>query len=322
MIDCPPPAPGGPHDPDGLSPLNEPLDFTGERFVPELVREMRYEHWHRYAFALPWIEGREVLDCACGEGYGADLLARRASRVVGADLSEEAVDHARERYGRHRDNLDYVTADCTRLPMAADSFDVVVSYETLEHIHGQAAMLDEFRRVLRPDGMLVLSSPDKRTYSDERGYDNEFHVRELYRDELVALVQERFPAWRLFGQKLLFHSAIWSLDEAGSGLRSGTLDREQRYRESPVPVHDPLYFIMLCAGAARYLPADAATLDLFDDEVESVYEHYNAEIRHHIESGRVFEDMKARIRELERDRSLLARLGKWLSGKTGGRNGD
>lgn len=299
--------------------MSDSLAFTGERFVPEQVREIRYEHWHRYAFALPLVAGREVLDCACGEGYGADLLAGRAARVVGADLSAEAVDHARLRYGGRRDNLEFIEADCARLPFEADRFDAIISFETLEHVRGQAAMLDEFRRVLRPDGFLVLSSPDKRTYSDERGYVNEFHVKELYRDELIELVGERFPAWRLFGQKLLFHSAIWALDRAGAGLRSGTLGDDGVYREAPLPAHDPLYFIMLCAADERHLPDGPAALDLFDDAAESVYEHYNAEIRHHIESGRVFEEMKARIAELESRRpgSLMARLKHWIGNWTG-----
>lgn len=297
--------------------MTEGLSFTGERFVPEQVREIRYEHWHRYAFALSYVAGREVLDCACGEGYGADLLARRAARVVGADLSGEAVAHARRRYGRHRGNLEFIEAECTRLPLETDGFDVVVCFETLEHVHAQEAMLDEFRRVLRPDGLLVLSSPDKRTYSDERGYVNEFHVRELYRDELVELVQARFPAWRLFGQKLLFHSAIWSLDGAGDGARSGTLDREGEYREAATPMHAPLYYLVLCGAHEECLP-HGPRLDLFDDEAESVYEHYNAEIRHHIDSGAVLDALRKRVAELEsRDErtSLLARWMRKLTGK-------
>lgn len=302
--------------------MTEDLPFTGERFVPEQVREIWYEHWHRYAFALPFVEGRSVLDCACGEGYGSALLAGRAATVSGVDISARAVAHARKRYGAGRDNLEFIEADCANLPFEDDAFDVVVSFETLEHIERQSAMLDEFRRVLRPEGLLILSSPDKHTYSDERGYHNEYHVRELYRDELVALVEERFPAWRLYGQKLMFHSVVWSLDEPGGSYRYGTVQQDGNYRESPAPAHAPLYFIMLCAANENALPESPAALDLFDDAEESVYEHYNAEVRHHIESGKVFEEMKRRIRELESGagrESLFRRIRRWLGG--GGHGG-
>lgn len=280
-------------------PLSDSLDFTGERFVPELVREIWYEHWHRYVFALPWAAGRRVLDCACGEGYGADLLARRARSVTGLDRSAEAIGHARRRYAGGRDNLTFTEGDCAALPFADASFDLVVSFETLEHIDAQAAMLDEFHRVLDPGGLLVLSSPDRKTYSDDRGFENEFHVRELYRDELIELVGARFPAWRLYGQKLMFHSVIWPLDgEPGAG-EVAVLDGDRGLVEGAVPGAEPLYYVMLCGRDEAALPGGERGLSLFADRAESVYEHYNAEVRHHMESGRVFEQMKHRIRELE-----------------------
>ena len=140
--------------------MSDKLDFTGERFTPECVREIRYEHFHRYAFARHFCEGAQVLDAACGEGYGAALLSASASSVVGVDISAEAIDHASQRYAKHP-NLNFKQADVTHLPFADDSFDRVVSFETLEHLEEQEQLLSEFRRVLRPDGLLVISSPDK-----------------------------------------------------------------------------------------------------------------------------------------------------------------
>jgi len=96
---------------------------------------------------------------------------------------------------------------CTALRAPDASFDLVVSFETLEHVAAQEALVAGFARVLSADGVLVISSPDKRTYSDATGFHNEFHVRELYRDELLALLQAHFPHVRLYGQKLLFESA-------------------------------------------------------------------------------------------------------------------
>ena len=94
-------------------------------------------------------------------------------------------------------NLEFREADCAALPFADASFDAVVSFETIEHIAAQEAFLDEVRRVLRPDGLFILSCPNKTEYTDKRGVVNEFHVRELYRDELAALLAPRFAHARV-----------------------------------------------------------------------------------------------------------------------------
>jgi len=135
------------------------LEFTGERFTPECVREIAYEHWHRYAWAARLVAGKRVIDAACGEGYGSHILAASAARVTGYDLSDEAIAHATQRYGS--ESLDFCQADVTRLPLGDGEVDVVVSFETLEHLEAQDAMLAEFRRVLRPDGFMLISSPDR-----------------------------------------------------------------------------------------------------------------------------------------------------------------
>ncbi|MFU8833048.1 MAG: class I SAM-dependent methyltransferase [Wenzhouxiangella sp.] len=274
------------------------LEFTGERFTPECVREIAYEHWHRYAWAAQIATGRRVLDAACGEGYGSHVLSRHATSVVGVDIDSKAITHARQKY--RANNLTFEQADCTRLPLADDSVDMVVSFETLEHLAEQDALLAEFRRVLVPDGVLLLSSPDKKTYSDETGYDNPFHVRELYRDELEALLQRHFPAFRLYGQKLMFVSAVWAVDRAGPGQWL-TADAEQLHAGGQ-PMYPPLYFLAVAAAAHEHLP-DGATLSLFGDKSESVYQHYSDEIRKHIRAGELLAERDAEIA------ALRARLG-------------
>ena len=190
-----------------------PLAFTGERFTPECVREIRYEHWHRYAFARRFVAGKRVLDAACGEGYGSSLLAGVAASVVGVDIDAETVRHARGRYSG-AGSLRFEQGDATRLDMPAGAFDVAVSFETLEHVERQRELVAGLARVLADDGLLIVSSPDRHAYRDVAGFENPFHVRELYRDELVDLLRPHFGAIRLYGQKLLFQSAIWSLDPA------------------------------------------------------------------------------------------------------------
>lgn len=123
-----------------------------------------------------------------------------AKHVTGVDISQEAVDAARDKY--QKNNLDYVCGSVTAIPLPDHSVDMVVSFETIEHLTEQTEMLAEIRRVLIPEGILVISSPDKLTYSDIPGYHNEFHVKELYEDEFVALLQGFFPQIRLYRQNL------------------------------------------------------------------------------------------------------------------------
>jgi len=139
--------------------MSKPLEFTGERFTPECVREIWYEHIHRYAFAGELVRGKRVLDAACGEGYGAAQLARTAQSVMAVDISDETISHAQRRY--RAENLEFRVADCCKLPFHDDEFECIVSFETLEHLEDQAGLLKEFRRVLAPDGFLLISSPDK-----------------------------------------------------------------------------------------------------------------------------------------------------------------
>lgn len=274
------------------------LEFTGERFTPECVREIAYEHWHRYAWVSRWVAGKKVLDAACGEGYGSALLARTAAEVTGVDLSEASLEHARQRYPAG--NLRFEQADCLQLPLDDASVDILVSFETLEHLADHDALMREFRRVLRPEGFLVISSPDRKTYSDDTGYVNPFHVRELYRPEFETLLARHFPAWRLFGQKLAFQSLLWSL-QPDDGADCLTLDGEHLI-DGRQPELAPLYFVAVAAATEEALPP-VRGLSLYGDRQESVYAHYNDVVRKHI---RAEQALAEREQELEQLKQKLA----------------
>jgi len=269
-----------------------PLEFTGERFTPECVREIWYEHWHRYVFARAFAPGRRVLDAACGEGYGSAMLAAAAVSVLGLDIADAAVAHARQRYAQHA-NLRFEQGDCTALTCADAQFDMIVSFETLEHVAAQEALIAGFARTLAPGGLLIVSSPDKRTYSEKSGFRNEFHVRELYREELLELLRPHFPFVRLYGQKLLFQSAIWTLDGSAGAAQVAT---SRQGEPQPGFDYEPLYFIAVCGREP--LPAELPRLALFGDAEESVYAHYNHEIRKNMGAGQ-------RIAELESELAAL-----------------
>jgi SAM-dependent methyltransferase len=247
------------------------LDFDGERYVPGTPGEIAYEHWHRYAFAQRFAAGKRVLDAACGEGYGTALLAAAAADAIGVDVDPAAVAHARARYG-DRAGLRYEEGSVTALAFADASFDVVVSFETIEHLAAgdQPRMLAQFARVLAPGGILLLSSPNRRRYSDERNFRNPFHLHELYRDELSRLLDPEFPHSRWFHQQPLYASALWSEDtpddvdacEAWAGGPGAV---------TPLAVSDGIYFVVIAAAAPDSLPPAGPRVSLFTDRDDSEF---------------------------------------------------
>lgn len=179
------------------------LDFTGERMVPERAGPGTFwEHIYRYRFASRFVSGKRVLDIACGEGYGtAALLQAGAAAVIGIDLSEEVCAHARKKYG-----IDARPGLAERIPLPDKSVDVVVSFETIEHIDRPDIFLDECARVLAPGGRLIISTPNKEVYG-EVVTENPFHCSELSAEEFHGLLMPRFAGIELYSQ--MPASAAW-----------------------------------------------------------------------------------------------------------------
>lgn len=223
------------------------MEFTGERYLPEIAGNIFLEHTHRYRFALQYCKGKEVLDIASGEGFGSDLLATVASRVTGIDLSDVAVDHALRKY--RRSNLEFQVGSVTEIPLADSTVDVVVSFETIEHIDAHEMMLDEIRRVLRPGGVLIISTPDKATYTDATGNINPFHVRELYREEFSSLLSSRFGHVTTHGQRIGFGSLI-ACETAPAPMR----EYNASTRESAEGLVDALYLIAVASDDPDAVP--------------------------------------------------------------------
>ncbi|MEO8346726.1 MAG: class I SAM-dependent methyltransferase [Betaproteobacteria bacterium] len=245
------------------------LTFTGERFTPEVRGPIWYEHWHRYAFVAELARGRRVLDAACGEGYGSFLIAHTAAQVTGVDISPEAVAHARERYPLK--NLAFTQGSVTKIPLPDASVDVVVSFETIEHLPEQREMLAEFRRVLTAAGILVISSPNRPVYNEAGEVENNFHVAELDRAELKALLDPAFPQQLWFGQRVVAQSLLWAEGGTPAPAQFLTLpEHEAKAAQAPAP---PMYFVVVCASAAAHLPPCPA-LSLFDDGALALWRDY------------------------------------------------
>lgn len=278
-----------------MSTSKTPLAFTGERYHPEVPREIAYEHWHRYAFAATLARGRQVLDAACGEGYGAALLARSAASVLGLDVAAEAVAHARQRYAAP--NLRFEQGDVLDLAgIEAGSLDLVVSFETLEHLDAHDRLLEGFARVLKPEGLLVVSTPDKHTYTDLTGVTNPHHVRELYRGEFEALLARHFPHQRLYGQRVVAQSMLWRLDEQpGTDARPALGFTQDANGVTPGIGAAPIYHVAVCAHQAEALDGLPA-LSFFADAAQSLYAHYQQVIRELIATDRYALALRERLR--------------------------
>ncbi len=218
------------------------LAFTGERFVPEESGNIAIEHLHRYLSAIKLVKSKVVLDIASGEGYGSDLLAEHAAHVFGVDIAVDAIEHARGKY--KRSNLEFHVGDCTHIPLADQSVDIIVSFETLEHYTQHDASFVEFKRVLKPGGKLLISSPDKKYYTDDRNFHNEFHLKELYEQEFRDLVGRHFQHASFSTQRIAFGSVILPLSTPAAAQSYYYAENEI---SSAPGIFKPLYLLALAS---------------------------------------------------------------------------
>lgn len=187
------------------SPILE--DNAGERMIPEIYGGFTFwEHVYRYAFASRFVKGRRVLDIACGEGYGAAALQKAgAIHVIGIDISESVCLHARKKYG-----LDARPGTGEQIPLQDSSVDVVVSFETIEHVANPNRFLDECLRVLTAGGMLIISTPNKGIYAGPGGAQNPHHCSEMTEEEFSSALLSRFRDCQFYTQHPDF-APWWSI---------------------------------------------------------------------------------------------------------------
>jgi len=185
-------------------------EFTGERVIPGLVdADLLNEHLARYLFAKHFIgrmpQPASVLDAGCGSGYGSAELAKTGASVTGADVSGEAVTYAREQFGAQ--GIRFVEAPCESLPFEPESFDLVTAFEVIEHLERWQELLTEANRVLKPGGVLLVSTPNRDYYTESRGEagPNPFHVHEFDYPEFHQALNAVFP-----------HVRIWTQNHAGA----------------------------------------------------------------------------------------------------------
>ena len=254
------------------------MKFTGERYIPSEQGAIRHEHLHRYAWCAPLVAGKDVLDIACGEGYGSVMLAQRARSVCGVDIAADAVKHARRTYAGVG-ALTFKVGDAAAIPLPDASVDVVVSFETIEHHDRHHEMLAEIRRVLRRNGILVMSSPNRKIYSEIEGHHNEFHVKELDFDEFDTVLKTQFPAVCYFGQRLAVGSSIYTLQSGSTetSLAAFTDDGNGVAERAP-SLSDPVYFIAIAAARETLIRSKLHPSVLFS-EAEDLYLHHREVVK-------------------------------------------
>lgn len=277
------------------------LAFTGERYTPETDGNIYLEHMHRYVMVRDLIVERDVLDIASGEGFGSADMAKRARSVIGVDIDAASVVHAQRRY--HAPNLEFRIGSCTAIPLKDDSVDVVVSFETIEHHDEHESMMHEIRRVLRPGGIIIISSLEKHAYTDVPGTKNPFHVKELYRAEFLALMTAHFRNVAMYGQRVIFGSALFL-----EARRSQAQTIDARTLEQADGLMRPTYLVAIASDAVLpELPASSLfEEDVLKSEVAAV-KLSNRKIERD-SAQRAAEEHLAAARQLERSHASLVEI--------------
>lgn len=219
-------------------------EFTGERVIPgEVDCDLWNEHVARYWFAARMARGRRVLDAGCGSGYGADVLASEAREILGIDISDDAVDYARQHY--HGPIVRFERGSCLEIPAPDGSFDLVVAFEIIEHLTDWRAFLREVRRVLAPAGQLLVSTPNRLYYAESRAAlgPNPFHVHEFEYSEFQRELEAVFPRVALYLEN--HTDAIVFAKAAFEGVA------ESRLEEGGAKPQDAHFFLAVCSDTGE-----------------------------------------------------------------------
>jgi SAM-dependent methyltransferase len=227
------------------------LESTGERFLPGVTNsaEIAYDHLTRYRLAERYVSGKSAIDLGCGVGYGTYSLAKVAHSIVGVDLSKEAIAHAAGSY--QAPNLHFEVGNVASLPYIDGSFEAAVSFEVIEHLEHPEELVLEAKRLLKRDGVFVISTPNKQTYSNDRNRTNSYHIKEMYPLEFQELLEHYFEHVQIYWQGSLAGSAITPDPKNLPEDRQATVESAQFSLPDPVfSDRSPttLYMVAVCTN--------------------------------------------------------------------------
>ncbi|PIQ88141.1 MAG: hypothetical protein COV73_00425 [Candidatus Omnitrophica bacterium CG11_big_fil_rev_8_21_14_0_20_43_6] len=177
------------------------LDNTGERILLEKETPLMIaRHFCAYKFAKDYVAGKEVLDIGCGEGYGSYCLSGYAKKVTGLDYDKDVIAYAKEKYPKS--NLDFLVMDVSNLELLKHEFDIICSFQNIEHIRDDKGLLLNINKILKQGGSFICSTCNRLDASPGRDTpSNKFHVREYLVDEFKSLLNTVFAEVEIFGLK-------------------------------------------------------------------------------------------------------------------------
>lgn len=219
------------------------IEDTGERMVPAVHKGkwLYGEHIVRYEATLPLVREKVVLDIASGTGYGSKIMAHIAKKVYGIDYDQDAINYAKENY--RADNIEYRQGNGTDIPLGDNTVDVVVTVETIEHIEDYTRFLDELRRVLKDDGELIISSPNK--LESPKG--NHFHLHEFKHNEFTTLLEKNFKKITPYFQGTWLYNALVSKDLLESEWRQDI----DTINVAPISIPQTMYYLYVCSNGTN-----------------------------------------------------------------------
>jgi ubiquinone/menaquinone biosynthesis C-methylase UbiE len=241
--------------------INAKENWTGERVVPgvEGLEGLFQTHLVRYSFATQLFpQARYVLDLGCGTGYGSYYLAQQLdnANIVGTDIASEAIQFAVAEY--QDPGLYYAVSDGKHTPFAEQSFDVITCFEVIEHISNPEALLEEAKRITHPQGVFIVSTPNRDVYSRgcERPW-NPYHVKEFTLLEFEELLGNYFPCVKIWGQQHVVGSVFFSSEAHGDLETHESLLGD-------LLLHETFHFLAICShnpisdlGPTQYWPLEA-----------------------------------------------------------------
>ncbi len=220
------------------------MKFTGERMIPEENKGtvIWAEHLVRYIFSSQFVRGKSVLDIACGSGFGSYHLAiKGAEKVIGVDISEEAIQYAKKKF--RGKNIQYLVGDCENIPLPKRTVDVIVSFETIEHINNYEKFLKEIKRVAVPNALVILSTPNRSVYP--KG--NPFHTKEFNYSEIRGLLSKHFKNLKFLYQHNWFSSAMFNEKLIKSEKPTNSLDDVKLFKLISDQTRKSLYYVVLAS---------------------------------------------------------------------------
>jgi SAM-dependent methyltransferase len=215
------------------------------------------------------------------------MLAREAEYVAGVEIDKPTVQHARSRY--IKDNLEFIEGSILAVPIEGEQkFDVVVCFEGIEHIAEHDKLLSEVKRLLKDDGLFIVSTPNKTVYTDVPDYHNLFHIKELYFDEFESLLRQYFAHTHIFGQRVYAGSNIWSIHQHKSRdyVEAVVKKEDTEFYFTERTSKEPVYLIALASNASLK-PSTSITDSWLTDVSNTFFHDYErrlAELNHTLQA--------------------------------------